>query len=172
MFNFSGSSNQVKHINPLIWILFLLLSMGLGACDDPPKEKQLSLPSLPDLSTQNACQDGKDNDDDGLIDFPDDPGCLSEQDISEYNPPALNDLGLTEPIQTACNNDEDDDDDGYIDYPDDPGCSSLDDQDETDPLPPQCRDGRDNDGDGLSEAIRRRRKRVRAHDKLLDDLLF
>ncbi len=34
-----------------------------------------------------ACSDGKDSDDDGLIDFPADPGCTSDQDNDEYNPP-------------------------------------------------------------------------------------
>lgn len=33
----------------------------------------------------NPCSDGVDNDDDGLIDFPDDPGCESTADSDEYN---------------------------------------------------------------------------------------
>lgn len=34
-----------------------------------------------------ACDDGVDNDGDGLADFPDDPGCTSAQDVDESNPP-------------------------------------------------------------------------------------
>jgi len=34
-----------------------------------------------------ACNDNQDNDSDGLIDFPNDPGCTSFDDNDEYNPP-------------------------------------------------------------------------------------
>ncbi|MFA6548119.1 MAG: hypothetical protein WCT11_04235 [Candidatus Magasanikbacteria bacterium] len=34
-----------------------------------------------------ACSDEKDNDSDGLVDFPADPGCSNLQDSDEYNPP-------------------------------------------------------------------------------------
>jgi len=37
--------------------------------------------------TTLACQDGKDNDNDGKIDYPSDPGCKSSNDNDEYNPP-------------------------------------------------------------------------------------
>ena len=36
-----------------------------------------------------ACEDGIDNDSDGLVDFPDDPGCTSETDDDEFNQPAV-----------------------------------------------------------------------------------
>lgn len=36
-----------------------------------------------------ACSDGVDNDGDGLIDFPVDPGCTSAHDNDEYNPPTI-----------------------------------------------------------------------------------
>ena len=49
-------------------------------------------------TTNPQCSDGKDNDADGLIDFPRDPGCASAQDDSEANgpvnhPPVITVLG-------------------------------------------------------------------------------
>jgi len=59
------------------------------------------------------CDDGVDNDGDGLTDFPADPGCASKSDESETDPLHVCDDGL------------DNDNDGRTDYPADPGCSSL-----------------------------------------------
>jgi hypothetical protein len=47
---------------------------------------------LPDPAKQ--CGDGLDNDGDGLIDFPDDPGCTDVNDDDEYNPPECIDGGM------------------------------------------------------------------------------
>jgi cysteine-rich repeat protein len=47
------------------------------------------------------CNDGKDNDNDNLIDYPEDPGCSSKVDTSELNVP------LTTPISTPINNQQD-----------------------------------------------------------------
>ena len=79
------------------------------------------------------CNDGIDNDGDGLIDLSD-PGCSSRGDKSE--------LGTNQ-----CDDGIDNDGDGLIDL-NDPGCTSVTDNDETDPIIPQCNDGIDNDGDG------------------------
>jgi hypothetical protein len=80
-----------------------------------------------------ACSDGLDNDGDGLIDYPDDPGCSSPMDDSE-NDPSL-----------PCDDRIDNDGDGLVDFPRDPGCQQ--------PLSPkedpECDDGIDNDGDGF-----------------------
>lgn len=84
-----------------------------------------------------ACADGLDNDGDGLVDYPADPGCTSADDNDESNPPP--------PKQ--CNDGLDNDGDGKVDYPQDPGCSDLDDNDETDTPPVECNDGLDNDDD-------------------------
>ncbi len=89
------------------------------------------------------CSDGKDNDGDGLIDFPDDPGCTSAEDDSEDSP--------TSP---QCSDGRDNDGDGKIDYPNDPGCFSPLQDDETDdcpdgPMCPQCANLKDDDGNGL-----------------------
>jgi hypothetical protein len=87
-----------------------------------------------------ACEDGLDNDGDGLTDWPDDPGCYDSFDTHEYNAPAY-----------ACQNGVDDDGDGRIDWPNDPGCVSGSDADEYNPPPPppRCQNGVDDDGDGL-----------------------
>lgn len=87
------------------------------------------------------CNDGIDNDGDGLIDYPSDPGCTSATDNSEVNIIAT----------YQCNDGVDNDGDGLVDFPQDPGCSSATDNNEFN-LPPtvyQCNDGVDNDGDGL-----------------------
>lgn len=59
------------------------------------------------------CIDGLDNDGDGLIDHPDDPGCLAEADVSELNP------------AIECDNGIDDDGDGLVDWPEDDGCEEV-----------------------------------------------
>ena len=94
------------------------------------------------FSHHPQCSDGKDNDNDGMIDFPDDIGCTSDSDDSEDSPPA-----------PQCKDGRDNDGDGKIDYPNDPGCFAGQQDDETDDCPdgpscPQCSDGKDNDENG------------------------
>jgi hypothetical protein len=101
------------------------------------------LPEAPD------CDDGLDNDGDGLTDFSDDPGCDDVTDLSERSP------------LLACDDGADNDGDGGVDfdpvtYADpgdqttppsgggDPGCISPSWATES----PRCQDGVDNDGDG------------------------
>src|SRR3989344_2538889 len=110
------------------------------------------------------CSDGIDNDGDGFIDYPNDPGCSSADDDDETNVPL-----------PQCSDGIDNDGDGFIDYPNDPGCSSADDDDETNNgggtggggsgggsgggtggsgtggggSQTQCSDNLDNDGDGF-----------------------
>ncbi len=126
-------------------------------------------------SSLAQCEDGIDNDGDGLIDMAD-PGCESPEDDDESDDPVLpqcsdgidNDGdGLIDLADPGCSDAMDDDEsddpsslpqcsdgidndgDGLIDMAD-PGCESPEDDDETDPVtPPQCSDGVDNDGDGL-----------------------
>jgi hypothetical protein len=83
------------------------------------------------------CNDGADNDGDGLIDQLD-PGCIAGDD-EDADPPV------------ACNDTVDNDGDGLIDFPTDPGCDSATDPDEFDIRTPDCRDGADNDADGLTD---------------------
>jgi len=74
-----------------------------------------------------ACADGLDNDADGKIDYPADPGCSAASDYSEADPP---------PAPAACADGLDNDGDGRVDYPNDPGCASAADTDETNPVQP------------------------------------
>lgn len=93
---------------------------------------------IPKAAPAAACADGQDNDGDGLIDYPNDPGCDSAADDDEYNAPPA-----------ACADGQDNDGDGLVDYPNDPGCESAADNDEYNAPPAACADGQDNDGDGL-----------------------
>ena len=76
------------------------------------------------------CNNGLDDDGDGKVDFPADPGCDSASDNTESpdppTPPAP-------PPSAACTDGVDNDADGKIDFPADPGCSSISDTDEANP---------------------------------------
>ena len=61
---------------------------------------------------QPDCSDGLDDDGDGLIDFPSDPGCTDALDSDERGAPF------------ECDNGIDDDGDGDFDFPNDSGCDS------------------------------------------------
>jgi hypothetical protein len=80
------------------------------------------------------CQDGIDNDGDGLVDRAGDPGCATPDDLSE---------------RAECEDGYDNDGDGVTDYAGgDAGCANA-----TAPVEdPACDDGRDNDGDGDLDA--------------------
>ena len=84
-----------------------------------------------------ACNDGRDNDGDGRVDYPSDLGCSSAFDIDEYN------------VWLQCEDTIDNDGDDKIDYPSDPGCTSTSDNDEYNLA--QCSDKMDNDGDGKTD---------------------
>lgn len=72
------------------------------------------------------CRDGRDNDADGLIDFPEDPGCATTSDVSETDP-------CPGPDCPQCSNEVDDDADGLIDFPAETlGCVGAFDNDEGD----------------------------------------
>lgn len=85
-----------------------------------------------------ACEDGLDNDGDGLTDYPSDPGCISASDNSER-----------EAAGAQCDNgvDDSDSEDIIADYPADVGCAGPTDNDERN----QCNDATDNDGDGRTD---------------------
>jgi uncharacterized repeat protein (TIGR01451 family)/MYXO-CTERM domain-containing protein len=82
-----------------------------------------------------ACSDGKDNDGDGKVDFPEDDGCTGLSDVDEAPLP-------------ECADGDDNDGDGKVDLADE-GCSDL--LDSAEGGPAACDDGLDNDGDGLSD---------------------
>jgi hypothetical protein len=87
----------------------------------------------PQPGPARGCADGKDNDHDGLTDFPDDHGCASAENRTERG---------------ACQDHKDNDGDHKIDYSDDPGCSSPDDPAEK---VAACFDREDNDDDGATD---------------------
>ena len=89
------------------------------------------------LTEAPKCQNGIDDDGDGLVDFGEDPGCATYADISERDPNG-----------PACDNGRDDDGDRLSDFPLDPGCAGVTDDSERDPAL-VCDDGIDGDGDGL-----------------------
>ena len=79
---------------------------------------------VPGSSNQTyQCNDGIDNDSDGLVDYPQDPGCVALTDNTEYSTP--------NPVVYQCNDGIDNDGNGLTDYPADPGCSSLSDTTES-----------------------------------------
>lgn len=78
-------------------------------------------PSTPPsgISADGTCDDGEDNDGDGLVDL-DDPGCDPEREE------------LRSELPPACSDGEDNDGDGCVDYPDDDGCEHASDPNEDD----------------------------------------
>ncbi|MCA9666157.1 MAG: DUF11 domain-containing protein [Myxococcales bacterium] len=133
--------------------------------------KLVSLPSSPvTVLTLPKCSDGIDNDNDGLIDFPADPGCSSPTDSTEDDPPTpecsdgvdndndglidAQDPGCSSPFDTSeggapeCSDGIDNDGDGRVDFPNDTGCTSANDATEVSESLAACNDGIDNDGDG------------------------
>jgi subtilase family protein len=72
-----------------------------------------------------ACSNNLDDDGDGKVDYPADPGCTGATDTNETDAPPP-------PPPPACSNGADDDGDGKVDYPADPGCTSSNDTDEFD----------------------------------------
>ena len=88
---------------------------------------------------KNACNNGLDDDGDGLVDAPADPGCTGGTDVSERKPGGA-----------VCDDGLDQDGDGRSDAPADAGCTSPTDTDEREPGA-ECDDGIDQDGDGRAD---------------------
>jgi len=87
--------------------------------------------STPPPPPSYACSNGRDDDFDGLVDYPADPGCSSASDDDEYNAPAPPPPAPpAPPAAYPCSNGIDDDYDGLVDYPADPGCENPTDTDE------------------------------------------
>lgn len=95
-----------------VFNLGLHLPLGSRRAVAAPEPKPVEV-----VSVAPVCSDGQDNDGDGLIDFPDDPGCSGSKDASEIN--------------RQCSDGADNDGDGLIDG-EDRGCDGPQDDDETD----------------------------------------
>jgi hypothetical protein len=101
-------------------------------------------PQAPPFDELRQCNDGLDNDGNGHLDYPDDPGCESELDPQEAQ--------VKTPRQ--CSDGVDNDGDGRTDFASaqhDTGCDSASDDDEFNVVLPACGDGVDNDRDGLTD---------------------
>jgi OOP family OmpA-OmpF porin len=105
--------NDEPNINDVVASVGLLIP--IGSVPAPPAPPAPAV--VPPVS---ICADGQDNDGDGLVDYPNDPGCTAADDLDETDPP-------------QCSDGKDNDGDGQIDFPADKGCSAADDHDETDP---------------------------------------
>ena len=119
------------------WWLLILCSQLVIACGGGGSNN--------DNAGGPPCADGKDNDGDGMTDFPDDLGCGSEDDDTEDGAPA-----------PQCDDNRDNDGDGKKDYPDDPGCFAKQADDESDDCPngpgcAQCSNGKDDDSNGMTD---------------------
>ncbi|MBA3541810.1 MAG: pre-peptidase C-terminal domain-containing protein [Deltaproteobacteria bacterium] len=116
-----------------------VLALVCGGCGGDPKQGD------DDVVDVFQCSDGEDNDADGKVDFPEDPGCTAGTDDSEDTPTA-----------PQCSDGRDNDMDGATDYPMDPGCISPNQDDEMDDCPsgpncPQCGNGIDDDMNGSTD---------------------
>ncbi len=107
-------------------------------CEDDDDEDERD-PGLEDPIP--ACWNEIDDDDDGAIDYPFDPGCAAKGGLDEEDPPEL----------PACANGENDDEDERIDWPDDGGCHAKGDDDEVNQRPGECGNRVDDDMDGLAD---------------------
>ena len=119
------------------------------------------------ISLRDACNDGIDNDGDGLVDR-DDSGCDGPNDPVEGDPEVGSrcsdgldndgdgqtdavDFGCAvTPTEDHCRDGIDNDGDGLTDYPADPGCFGYGSSSERFDAP-ACADGIDNDDDGMTD---------------------
>ena len=120
---------------------------------------------------RKKCNNSLDDDNDGLVDYPKDPGCRGKTDNTETSTSLVCDDGVDQTndrdlladfrlsngdpgcvsatdsseVDGECDDLLDNDNDLLSDYPNDPDCSSFSDPSEAGPA--QCNDGIDNDND-------------------------
>lgn len=109
-----NSSNELSINDPPIGPLYLMVDGASGRGGS----FQLHVIETP----IEACQNQLDDDADGLIDYPFDPGCNDLQDLDETDPTPA----------PACSNGLDDDSDLLTDFPNDFGCLAASDTNEVD----------------------------------------
>ena len=90
------ASNELIIEEPPIGPIYLLIDGASGRGGS----FELSVEETP----IEACQNGEDDDGDGIVDYPNDPGCTSERDLDETSPRP----------SPSCANQVDDDADGLI----------------------------------------------------------
>ncbi len=115
--------------------------------DEPPEDPDAG--GAP-AAVDSDCDDGRDNDRDGLTDFEQDPDCTRTG--SESGRPAT--TTTPKPVD-ECHDGIDNDQDGLTDRKQDPDCVTGTTESAAGPSASQgrsdCSDGRDNDGDGLTD---------------------
>jgi hypothetical protein len=114
------------------WLVSCVVLVACGGGGG--KNNDSTEPDAPDLP-KPACNDGIDNDGDGKMDFPNDPGCFAPQADDEK------DDCPSGPNCPQCANGMDDDRNGMTDYPNDPGCDSASDNVELTASPVACGSG-------------------------------
>ena len=113
----------------LRWLLVGSAVLSFTACGGGNNKAK---PDGGDTGPKPQCSDGVDNDSDGKIDYPYDPGCYApnQDDETDDCPSGMN--------CPQCGNGIDDDMNGSTDYPEDPGCSAASDTDEYTDNPVAC----------------------------------
>lgn len=120
-------------MHALRWLVLGVVVLPLVACGGGGKNNNTP-PDAGSNAPAPKCSDGVDNDGDGKIDYPADPGCYApnQDDETDDCPDG--------PGCPACSNGSDDDLNGSTDYPDDPGCTYAADNDEYTENPVACGD--------------------------------
>jgi hypothetical protein len=129
----TGTSSSGRFAVPFSSFGSLYSGLEVRATAQAPGELESPLSGPCFVTFVSQCQDGVDNDGDGRVDFPADPGCESPADNTE--------------VDAQCGDGVDNDGDGSVDWPADLECSSS--ADNTEAGTPACGDGVDNDGDAL-----------------------
>lgn len=103
-------------------------------------------------ATASDCQDGRDNDGDGLTDAAQDPGCDRGSEASGSPSTPTPDTPAPPSATNECVDGRDNDGDGLTDRAQDPNCATGTSEGGASQARSECHDGRDNDGDGLVDA--------------------
>lgn len=112
--------------------LLLVTLAAITACGEQSLIPDAAPPDAPAIS---ACSDNMDNDGDGKVDFPYDPGCSAPNEDSEA------DMCPDGAGCPQCADGIDNDNNGKIDFPDDPGCAKASDPIEFTDDPNACGQG-------------------------------
>ncbi len=113
----------------------MAVNIKVREVEEPPPPPE---PDVCECPVCPACSDWLDNDGDGLIDYPNDPGCSGYLDDDEGD-------GSTGDGEDEDEEDEDEEDEEEEDEEED---DEEEEEDEQEIVFPECSDGVDNDGDG------------------------